>query len=339
MAGRRLSKSVETIAILFASGLVFLFVLGWLLMIRMPGKNFYGTAPPLTSEEKELRAELIAHVQKLGGEIGERNLTHYARLQLAAQYIESELTRFGWKVRREAYEVQAKRCDNLEAELPGASPEIVLIGAHYDSVFGSPGANDNGSGVAALLALARRLAVSHNGRKLRFVAFVNEEPHYFQTSQMGSFVYAGRCRERGDKIEAMISLETIGYYSNESGSQGYPAPGLGSLYPRTGNFIAFVGNVASRSLLRDALGEFRQHAQIPSEGGALPAMIPGVGWSDQWSFWQHGYPGIMVTDTAPFRYPHYHAASDTPDKLDYDSMTRVVAGMEKVVKHLANPTR
>ena len=305
-------------------------------MIRMPGKNFHGTPPPLTSAEETLRAELVAHVQKLGGEIGQRNLAHYPQLEMAARYIEHEFVQSGWKARRDGYDLQGKHCDNLEAELPGKSPEIVLIGAHYDSVFGSPGANDNGSGVAALLALARRLAGSQNSRTLRLVAFVNEEPRYFQTSQMGSFVYAARCRERGDRIKAMISLETIGYYSNEPGSQVYPAPGLGFFYPRTGNFIGFVGNVASRVLLRDAIGEFRRHAQIRSEGGALPAMIPGVGWSDQWSFWEHGYPGIMVTDTAPFRYPHYHQASDTPDKLDYDSMTRVVAGMEKVVRRLAN---
>jgi hypothetical protein len=134
-----------------------------------------------------------------------------------------------------------------------------------------------------------------------------------------------------------MGLETIGYFSSQPGSQRYPAVGLNLIYPRTGHFIGFVGNVASRSLLRNVIGEFRREAQIPSEGGALPAMVPGVGWSDQWSFWQQGYPGIMVTDTAPFRYPHYHAASDTPDKLDYDSMTRVVIGMEKVIVHLLNP--
>ncbi len=308
-------------------------------MIRMPGKSFRGTAAPLSAEEGALREELISHVQKLGGEIGERNMARYPRLLEAAEYIESELSAAGWKVRRDNYEVRGKRSDNLEVELPGASPEIVLIGAHYDSVFGSPGANDNGSGVAALLALARRFAGSQNARTLRFVAFVNEEPHYFQTAEMGSYVYAGRCREKNDPIKAMISLETIGYYSNAAGSQSYPAPGLGLLYPRTGNFIAFVGNVASASLLREALGEFRRHAQIPSAGGALPALVPGVGWSDQWSFWQHGYPGIMVTDTAPFRYPHYHDPSDTPDKLEYDSMTRVVRGLEKVIRSLANPKR
>ena len=245
-------------------------------------------------------------MQKLGGEIGERNLSRYPQLRAAAQYIESELS--GWKVRRDGYEVQGKSCYNLEAELPGASPGIILVGAHYDSVYGSPGANDNGSGVAALLALAHRLAGRPNEKTLRFVAFVNEEPGYFQTPQMGSFVYASRSREHGDQIEAMISLETIGYFSNQSGSQKYPVPGLALIYPRTGNFIGFVSNVASRSLLRNVIGDFRREAQIPSEGGALPAMVPGVGWSDQWSFWQHGYPGIMVTDTAPFRYPYYHSS-------------------------------
>ena len=305
-------------------------------MIRMPGRSFRGPAPQLTPDEMTLRDELVAHVQKLAGEIGERNLAHYPRLTEAAHYIETELTGAGYQVRRDNYEIEGKTCSNLEVELGGASRDIVLIGAHYDSVFGSPGANDNGSGVAALLALARRFAGTHNSKTVRFVAFVNEEPFYFQSAEMGSFVYAGRCRERRDEISAMISLETIGYFSSQAGSQRYPVPGLGLLYPRTGNFIGFVGNVASRSLLRAAIGEFRRQARIPSEGAALPAMVPGVGWSDQWSFWQYGYPGIMVTDTAPFRYPHYHATSDTPDKLDYDSMTRVVAGMEKVIQHLAN---
>ena len=193
--------------------------------------------------------------------------------------------------------------------------------------------------VAAVLALARRFAGTQNYRTLRFVAFVNEEPLYFQSTEMGSYVYAQRCRERGDQISAMISLETIGYFSGLPHSQRYPAPGFGLLYPRTGNFIGFVSNIGSRSLLRAALGEFRRHAQVPSEGAALPAGVPGVGWSDQWAFWQHGYPGIMVTDTAPFRYPHYHRPSDTPDKLDYDSMTRVVTALEKMIRQQVNPRR
>ena len=191
-------------------------------MVRMPGKSFHGTARPLSPDETVLRAELTADVRKLGGEIGERNMARHPELMAAARYIESQLAAAGWKMQRDEYEVQGKGCYNIETELGGTSPEIVLIGAHYDSVFGSPGANDNGSGVAALLALARRFAGTRNSRTLRFVAFVNEEPGYFQTAQMGSFVYAARCRQRGDRISAMISLETIGYFSNEPGSQSYP---------------------------------------------------------------------------------------------------------------------
>jgi Zn-dependent M28 family amino/carboxypeptidase len=220
-------------------------------------------------------------------------------------------------------------------EIPGARPQIIVIGAHYDSVFGSPGANDNGSGVAAMLALARRFAGKPAGQTLRFVAFANEEPPYFQTEQMGSLVYASRCKARGDQISAMISLETIGYFSDAPRSQTYPSLGVGAFYPTTGNFIGFVGNIRSRTLLRRAIFLFRQQGKLPSEGGALPSFIPGVGWSDQWAFWQSGYPGIMITDTAPFRYPHYHAATDTPDKLDYDRFALVVSGVEKTIAELA----
>jgi hypothetical protein len=151
---------------------------------------------------------------------------------------------------------------------------------------------------------------------------------------MGSFIYAGRCKKRGDKIAAMISLETIGYFSDAPHSQTYPSPGLGLFYPKVGNFIGFVSNLPSRSLLRRVVALFREHAKIPSEGAALPAFIPGVSWSDQWSFWRYGYPGIMVTDTAPFRYPYYHSSNDTPDKLDYDRFTLVVNGMAKVIEDL-----
>jgi Zn-dependent M28 family amino/carboxypeptidase len=302
--------------------------------MRMPGRNI-STAAPLSADEIALRAELAADVQKLAGEIGERNMRRYPQLNAAADFIEASFLQAGLRPRRDTYELNGQACHNIEAEIPGARPQIVVIGAHYDSVFGSPGANDNGSGVAALLALARRFAGKPAGQTLRFVAFANEEPFYFQSEQMGSFVYASRCKARGDQISAMISLETIGYFSDAPGSQTYPAPGLSAFYPSTGNFIGFVGNVRSRALVRRAIGLFRQQRKLPSEGAALPSFIPGVGWSDQWAFWQHGYPGIMITDTAPFRYPHYHAATDTPDKLDYDRFALVVSGMEKVIAELA----
>jgi len=259
---------------------------------------------------------------------------HYAQLNAAADFIEDSFSRAGLRTRRDSYEMRGQPCHNIESEIPGNQPEIIVIGAHYDSVFGSPGANDNGTGVAATLALAQRFATAKPKRTLRFVAFVNEEPPYFLSGEMGSLVYARRCKERGDKIPAMISLETIGYFSDTPNSQTYPSPGLGVFYPKVGNFIGFVSNVKSRALLRRVIALFRKNAKIPAEGASLPAFIPGVSWSDQWSFWQHGYPAIMVTDTAPFRYPYYHSSNDTPDKLDYDRFTLVVSGMEKVIRDL-----
>ena len=305
----------------------------WWFGMRMPGKTF-PKAAPLSPDEVGLREELRATVQKLAGEIGERNMWHYPQLNAAADFIENSFSRAGLRTRRDSYDMRGQACHNIEAEIPGARPEILLIGAHYDSVFGSPGANDNGTGVAATLALAQRFAGRKPEHTLRFVAFVNEEPPYFLSDEMGSFIYAGRCKTRGDKISAMISLETIGYFSDTPHSQTYPSPGLGIFYPKVGNFIGFVSNVHSRALLRRVVALFRKHAKIPSEGAALPAFIPGVSWSDQWSFWRYGYPGIMVTDTAPFRYPHYHSSTDTPDKLDYDRFTLVVSGMEKVIEDL-----
>jgi hypothetical protein len=305
----------------------------WWFLLRMPGKNI-SSAAALSPAELDLRAELMAGVRTLAGEIGERNMPRYPQLLAAADFIENSFSRAGFNPRRDSYELNGKVCDNIEVEIRGARPEIVLIGAHYDSVFGSPGANDNGSGVAALLALARRFAGRSTSSTLRFVAFVNEEPPCFQTPQMGSFVYASRCKAHGDHISAMISLETIGYFSDAPHSQTYPAPGLGLVYPNTANFIGFVGNIPSRALLRRAMSIFRAQAKIPSQGAALPSFIPGVAWSDQWSFWQHSYRGIMITDTALFRYPHYHAATDTPDKLDYDRFALVVSGVEKVIENL-----
>jgi Peptidase family M28 len=310
------------------------FALLWWFGVRMPGKNI-SVAAQLSPDELQLRDQLRADVEMLASQIGERNMIRYRQLNAAAEFIENSFYKAGLQPRPDSYELDNHACHNIEVEIRGQSPEIVLVGAHYDSVFDAPGANDNGSGVAGVLALARRFAGKPTAKTLRFVAFVNEEPPFFQTSRMGSLVYAGRCKDRGDRIAAMISLETIGCFSDAPNSQKYPARGLGIFYPKTGNFIGFVGNLHSRSLLQQALLSFRGAQKLPSEGASLPAFIPGVSWSDQWAFWKQGYPAIMVTDTALFRYHHYHEPSDTPDKLDYDRFALVVSGMEKVISDLA----
>ncbi len=309
----------------------------YLMSFRMPGRSYEGPLPPATPEQKELAAALRRDVEKLAGEIGERNWWTPERYHQAADFIAAELRAAGAKVRRQEFMVDGLVCYNVEGEVAGASKpeEIVVVGAHYDSLSGTAGANDNGSGVAALLALARMQAGEPAVRTVRFVAFANEEPPFFQTDKMGSWAYAKECRRRGERVTAMLSLETIGYYTDEPKSQQYPFP-LNLVYPDTGNFIGFVGNVASRALVRRAVATFRRRAQFPSEGGAVPGYVSGVGWSDHWAFWQEGYPAIMVTDTAPFRYPYYHTNEDTPDKLTYDRFARVVEGLRWVVKDLAN---
>jgi Zn-dependent M28 family amino/carboxypeptidase len=264
-----------------------------------------------------------------------RNAFEPAHLEAAASFVEAQLAEAGLAVARERYTAGGRALVNVVATRPGRSADLVVLGAHYDSVRDCPGANDNGSGVAVLLALGRALASEELDRTMRFVAFANEEPPFFQTDGMGSFVHAKGCRDRGENVVAMLSLETMGYYRDEDGSQAYPPP-FAWLYPSTGNFIAFVGHRASSELVRDAIGTFRTSASFPSEGAAPPAFIQGVDWSDHWSFWQHGYPNaIMVTDTAPFRYPHYHRPTDTADRLDYERLSRVVGGLVAVVRHVA----
>lgn len=324
-----------TIRLLFYGPLALVVLVACWFMFGVNGKRANGSLPPLTAGEARLAAELRGNVQELAGRIGERNVEHYGQLVAAADFIHSSLEASGYKPTRQSYELFDKNCDNIEAELTGTGPGILVLGAHYDSVLGSPGANDNGTGVAALLALARELAGEPFAKTVRFVAFVNEEPFQFQSPAMGSWVYAKRCKDRREQITGMISLETLGYYSQEKGSQTYPAPLLNLLYPSAGNFVAFVGDFSSSRLVRSAVAAFSRHGNFPCEGAVLPAGVPGVGWSDHWSFWQHGFPAIMVTDTAPFRYPYYHTAADTPDKIDYDSLARVVSALQATVAELA----
>jgi Zn-dependent M28 family amino/carboxypeptidase len=307
----------------------------WLLwyMVKVPGASYAGALKPLTGEEQVIAGNLRRHVAAVASR--EHNFLKVAELEAAARYIEKALAGSGLTVATQHFVSGPAEVRNIEVEIRGGAraSEIVIVGAHYDSVLGAPGANDNGSGVAAVIELARLFAAEKPARTLRLVEFVNEEPPFYHTDAMGSRRYARRSKERGENILAMLSLETIGYYSDLPGSQRYPFP-LGLFYPSTGNFIAFVSNLTSRALLHETLASFRRHAGIPSEGVAAPAFIPGVDWSDHWSFWREGWPALMVTDTAPYRYPHYHSAQDTPDKVDYERLARVVTGLHGMLREL-----
>jgi Zn-dependent M28 family amino/carboxypeptidase len=297
---------------------------------RPHAKGRLGAADPATVAS--LRRDVAALCA-----IGERSTLLPENLSRAAELIEREFSAAGYEVERQTYDVvrDGARADNLIVELRGSSrpDEIVVIGAHYDSVTGTVGADDNASGVAALLALARRFREAKPARTLRFVAFVNEEPPHFTSQDMGSWQYAKRCHDRRENIVAMVSLETIAYYDDRPGSLQYPPP-LAALYPDTGNFIAFASNVGSRALLSRCVNAFRAATPFPAESAAAPEAIAGIGWSDQWSFWQFGWDAIMVTDTAPFRNPHYHEPSDRPETLDYERFAQVVDGLGGVVSDL-----
>jgi len=310
---------------------------GGCLTTAMPGRSHQGALPPATGEEVEVAAELRRHVQRLAGDIGERHVGRPQALRAASEYIEKELRSYGYAPGEQRFEARGVTVRNLDAELRGTRDpaSILIVGAHYDSAPGTPGANDNGSGVGATLVLARRLVGgSSPGQTVRFVFWTNEEPPFFQTELMGSALYARRCRDRNERIAGVLSLETLGYYTDAAGTQHYPSAIRGD-YPDRGNFVTFVANRGSRALLESAVATFRSTSAFPAEGLAAPEWIDGIGWSDHWAFWRQGYAGVMVTDTAPFRYPHYHEGTDTPDQIVYDRLARVVVGLQRVVVALA----
>lgn len=292
--------------------------------------------PPPDAELDALAQTLRRDVDVLAGEIGPRCLLDRPeKLAQAASYIQRRMEGLGYQVDRCEYSAWGHEVVNLVVQRLGPSPAepIILIGAHYDTVFGSPGADDNATGVAALLRLAERFAQAQPSRTLRFVAFANEEPPFFHTQAMGSFVYAQRCQRWGEAISAMICLESLGYYDSRPGSQQYPLP-LGDA-PSEGNFIAFVSNEESEPLLRHLADLFDQTGAFPWAAAALSEDVQGAAFSDQWAFWRQGYPAVMVTDTAMYRNPHYHTQDDTPDKIHWEHFARVVRGLEGVVRALA----
>jgi hypothetical protein len=301
----------------------------------VPGRSHSGPLPPLTEEERALAGALKRHIETIAAR--EHNLRHYDELEKVARYIEGRLSSYGYSVGRQEFFFDDSPVRNIDVAIePRADivdPEVIVVGAHYDSGVGTPGANDNGSGVAAVIELARLLRdrAGSGTRRIRLVLFVNEEPPYFKTEDMGSLHYARSLKQRNERVVAMYSLETIGFYSSEPGSQRYPVP-FNLIFPNRGDFVAFVGTPYARALVWETIRSFRSHTAFPSIGGVAPDSVPGIDWSDHWAFEQVGFPALMVTDTAPFRYPHYHQFTDTPDKVDMESPARVVKGMERVIR-------
>lgn len=292
-----------------------------------------GSPGPPTPIEDRLRG----HVETLASDIGSRGLARPAELERTLTYLTGELEGMGYAVEAETYAVGDDVATNLWVEVGGTDrpDEKVVIGAHYDSVPTTPGADDNASGVAAGLELARAFAGRPQPQTVRFVFFANEEPPYFQRDTMGSLVHARALAAANAQVTAMISLEMLGFYTDEPGSQEVPL-GLAGLFPDTGNFIAFVSDVPSRMVLDEAVAAFMGSSGFPAEKLAAPGNLPEAGFSDHWSFWQVDYRAIMITDTAFFRNPHYHEPTDTVDTLDYVRFGQLFEGLIGVVEGLAD---
>lgn len=314
-------------------------ILALLVLTSMPGKSYNGVLAPASPALKEMAGRMREQVTTVASV--ERNVAHFENLEASARYLEAQLTGMGYRVARQEFMTEGRRVRNLVVTIPAVvnpGRRLVIVGAHYDSAPGTNGANDNGTGVAALLELARAFRQQKTaGADLELVLYVNEEPPYFRTPLMGSAVHARALKERHAEVVAMLALETLGAYSEAEGSQHFPhIPLLSYFFPSTGNFVAFIGNVASYPLVRQAVGSFRHATAFPAEGMAAPSNVTGTDWSDHLNYAKAGIPSLMVTDTAPYRFAAYHTAEDRVDKVDFDKLARVTEGLVRVVVDLVH---
>ena len=292
-----------------------------------------------TQFNNSIAENLSKHLHILARDIGKRNHLHPFGLKKAINYIKYEFEKFGYSVDTQIYKADSVDMDfeNIIVTVPGTTDKdsIIVIGAHYDTFGETPGADDNGSAVGVLLELARLFKDIKTTKTLRFVAFANEEPPFFKTNDMGSMRYAKMCKTLGENIEAMVCLESVGYYSDKPQSQKYPHI-LKYFYPSTGNFLSMVSNMPSKSLLKKSVASFKTASKMPIATLWAPAtLVKPITLSDQWAFWKCGYKAIMLCDTAFFRTPHYHTTQDTVEKLDYNKMADVVDGSKQILIDLA----
>jgi Zn-dependent M28 family amino/carboxypeptidase len=269
---------------------------------------------------------LYQHVEFLSVWIGDRHLWKEGSLNKAADYIESAFRGCGYTVQRQTYVTYGQSVSNLIAEKTGTDKGVVVIGAHYDTVPGTPGADDNASAVAGMLELARLRIGGSNKRRLIFAAFVNEEPPCFGSYNMGSMVYAKHLKDQKVAVDVMISLEMIGYFRQEP-IQQYPLPGMRFFYPNTADFIGVAGDFRSARYVFFLKGGIKRYSAIDVRSLLAPQYVGGIYLSDNSSFWHHGYRAVMVTDTSFFRNSNYHQDTDTIDTLDFESMAEVVKGL------------
>ena len=304
-------------------------------------------SPTLSTPPQVHPADLAAHVHFLAETVYPRSADQPEKLDRAEKYIETAFRTTRAKVSLQAVSVDKTPYQNVIAHFGPETGELLVIGAHYDSHGHStrlggpyapqthtPGADDNASGVAALLALAKLLDENPPSRPVMLVAYTLEEPPYFRTANMGSRVHAASLQTNKQPVQLMLSLEMIGYYSDAPNSQTYPVSGMNLLYPSVGNFVALVGQLKDFGLMRNVKSIMSGATDLPVYSVNAPSTIPGIDFSDHQSYWLEGFPAIMVTDTAFQRNPHYHQAGDTPETLDYERMAKVVQGVYAITQKL-----
>lgn len=290
----------------------------------------------MRQEIRRIKKNLYEHVNVLSRQIGERNSYKYDSLQRAHHYISTVMKKSSFQVKDLGFGYQKFIFTNIEAEKIGNThpEEIIVIGAHYDTVIGTPGADDNASGVATLLEFIRLFDDYDNKRTLRLVAFTLEEPPFHGTPQMGSYVYAKRCSDRRERIIAMFSLEMLAYYSNKRKTQKYPNSEMARQYTDKGNFISIVSNEDSGAVGEKICREIKNHSAVPAVFLVAHPSIPGVNLSDHDSFWSFGYKALMITDTAFYRNPNYHKAGDTIDTLNFKYFSKMVGALYYAFRQL-----
>lgn len=283
-------------------------------------------------------SKLADHVRALAVDIGTRNYAHAAALEKAAAFVSRELESYGYALQTQEYEVRppdapAFKAKNFIAAVPASAPNapILVIGAHYDTVSTTPGADDNASGTAVLLELARRFRGRGGKMEIRFVTYCTEEPPFFGTAQMGSAVHARSLKAEGRDVAGMISLEMLGFYADAKGSQKYPPP-LSLFYPDRGNFLGMVSNLHSRKFLKAFEKGYQAPNGLPKIATSLPQWIGEIELSDQLNYWEQGFPAAMITDTAFLRNPNYHLPGDTIETLDFERMADATNGLEAAIR-------
>ena len=282
-------------------------------------------------ETETIQKNLRRHVHHLSETIGERHIWKNGSLAKATEYIDAVFRESNLSADHQKFSCYGETVSNLIVKIEGKKPDLVVIGAHYDTVPGSPGADDNASSVAVMLEIARLCKEIQNEHSIAFAALVNEESPCYGTENMGSMVYADRLKRSGVPVKFMICLESVGFFTTDE-IQKYPFPGMKLFYPRSADFLGVIGNIKSLRYVTALARAIRKNADIEVRSLVAPEHVAGINRSDHFAFWHFGYKAVMITDTANFRNNNYHRETDTIDTLNFDSMAEIVKGLFNAFK-------